>query len=126
MSYHGKEVEVVLTGEAKDFFERLKTTIEKDSINAKHFQKTLFRSIKEKIILLREDPSYGIQVPKNLIPEEYILAYDADNLWKVNLSGYWRMIYTIKGKEVKVIAVVIDIFDHQDYNKKFKYRKHKF
>jgi Txe/YoeB family toxin of Txe-Axe toxin-antitoxin module len=126
MSYHGKEVDVVLTGEAKDFFERLKATIEKDSAKTRHFQKTLFRSINEEITLLREDPSYGIQVPKNLIPEEYILAYDADNLWKVNLSGYWRTIYTVNGKEVKVIAVVIDIFDHRDYNKKFKYRKRKF
>ncbi len=123
MSYHGKEVEVVLAGEAKDFFEKLKATIEKDSEKTKHFQKMLFRSIKEKIILLKNDPSYGIQVPKNLIPEEYILAYDADNLWKVNLSGYWRMIYIIKGQEVKIIAVVIDIFNHKDYNKKFKYRK---
>ena len=118
MSYHGKEVEVVITGEAKDFYEKLSRDMRKSKFNM-----MLWNSIKEKIDLLKNDPSYGIQVPKDRIPKEYVLAYGADNLWKINLAGHWRMIYTIKGKEVKIIALVMDIFDHKEYDKKFKYRK---
>lgn len=125
MTYHGKDVEVVLTGEAKDFFEKLKILVADETSRGREssFHNMLLNSIKQKIFLLREDPSYGTQIPKNKIPKEYVLAYDVDNLWKINLSGGWRMIYTIRGKEVKVIALVMDIFTHEDYNKKFQYRK---
>jgi hypothetical protein len=61
-------------------------------------------------------------VPKDKIPKEYVREYDVNNLWKVNLSGAWRMIYTIRGSEVDIVALVLDILDHKRYNKKFKYK----
>lgn len=33
------------------------------------------------------------------------------------------MIYTLRGSEVEIIALVLDIIDHKDYDKKFGYRK---
>jgi hypothetical protein len=45
------------------------------------------------------------------------------NLWKVNLTGYWRMLYTIKGDEVEIICYVLDICDHKRYDRIFGYRK---
>ena len=38
----------------------------------------------------------GIQIPKRLIPKEYIKKYDVKNLWKYNLPDAWRLIYSIK------------------------------
>jgi hypothetical protein len=46
-----------------------------------------------------------------------------NNLWKCNLSGAWRMIYTLKGTEVEIFAIVLDIFSHKKYEKKFNYKK---
>ena len=43
--------------------------------------------------------------PKNLIPKDY----DVQNLWRVELSGYWRMLYTIKGDQIEIICFVLDI-----------------
>lgn len=64
-----------------------------------------------------------MHIEKRKIPTEYIREYDVNNLWKVNLSGAWRMIYTIRGSEVDIIALILDLMDHKEYNKKFGYKK---
>ncbi|MEK6817048.1 MAG: hypothetical protein AABY09_05515 [Nanoarchaeota archaeon] len=51
------------------------------------------------------------------------MNYEVNNLWKADLSGAWRMIYTLRGSEVDIISLVLDIFGHMDYEKKFNYRK---
>ena len=80
-------------------------------------------SIKQKIEILKANPEYGIHIPKDRIPKEYVRDYDVNNLWKVNLSGAWRMIYTIRGSEVEIISLILDIMNHRDYKKKFGYNK---
>jgi hypothetical protein len=84
---------------------------------------TLLNSIKQKIDLLKDNPSYGVHIQKNRIPKEYLSNYDVNNLWKINLSGAWRMIYTIRGTQVEIISLILDIMNHKDYDKKFGYRK---
>ena len=39
------------------------------------------------------------------------------------LTGYWRMLYTIKGDQIEIICFVLDILDHKSYDKIFGYRK---
>ena len=51
------------------------------------------------------------------------MLYEVSNLWKVNLSKSWRMIYTIRGSSVEIVSFVLDIIDHKTYEKKFRYRK---
>jgi len=84
---------------------------------------TLLNSIKQKIDILKANPEYGTHISKDRIPKEYIIKYDVNNLWKVDLSGAWRMIYTIRGNEVEIISLILDIMNHKDYEKKFGYRK---
>jgi len=33
------------------------------------------------------------------------------------------MLYTIKGNDVQIICFILDILDHNDYDKKFGYKK---
>ncbi len=33
------------------------------------------------------------------------------------------MLYTVKDKEIEIIAFILDIVNHKDYNKKFGYKK---
>ncbi|HIH24435.1 TPA: hypothetical protein HA251_05350 [Candidatus Woesearchaeota archaeon] len=77
------------------------------------------RSINEKIVLLATNPLTGTKIQRQLIPGEY----NVDNLWKIDLAGYWRMLYTLNTGEVEILAIVLDIMDHPDYDKKFGYRK---
>lgn len=83
----------------------------------------LLRSIKQKTEFVKANPFYGDSVPKELIPKEYVIKYNAKNLWRVELTNYWRMLYTIKGDQVEIVCFVLDIIDHDKYNKKFGYKK---
>jgi hypothetical protein len=65
---------------------------------------------------------YGAPVPKRLIPKEYLSKYHVQNLYRVELPFFWRMLYTLRDNKVEVIAFVLDIVDHKDYNKKFRYK----
>ncbi len=125
MNFKGKQVKVIITGNAKEEFEKLNEVvgdeIAKGTTGSDH--QTLFNSIRQKIELLKENPQYGIHLSKDKIPKEYVSKYDVNNLWKANLSGAWRMIYTIRGSEVEIVSLILDIFDHKKYEKKFGYKK---
>lgn len=125
MMFKGKPTKVIITGDAREEFDDLNKVVGdeiKKGITSSDHQ-TLLNSIKQKIEILRDNPEYGIHIPKDRIPKEYIKDFDVNNLWKVNLSGAWRMIYTIRGSEVEIISLILDIMNHKDYEKKFKYKK---
>ena len=60
----------------------------------------------------------GNNIPKKLIPK----TYDVPNLWRIELSNFWRMLYTIKGDRIEIICFILNIVDHKKYNKIFGYR----
>lgn len=123
--FKGKPTKVIITGAAKEEFNDLNKVVGdeiKKGITSSDHQ-TLLNSIKQKIELLRDNPEYGFHIQKDRIPKEYVRDYDVNNLWKVNLSGAWRMIYTIRGGEVEIISLILDLLNHKDYDKKFKYKK---
>lgn len=86
------------------------------------FHQTLLRSINRVKDLLKKNPFAGNQIPKRQIPKNYIRKYDADNVWRIEIANRWRLIYTITGNEVEIIAFVMSIFDHREYDKAFGYK----
>ena len=56
-----------------------------------------------------------------MIPKEYKQRYGINNLWKYNLPNAWRLVYSITGNEVEIIAILLEWFDHKDYERRFKY-----
>lgn len=123
--FKGKPTKVIITGEAKEELESLNKVVGEEIANGitSSDHQTLLNSIKQKVDFLKDNPEYGVHIPKNRIPKEYVIGYDVKNLWKVNLSRAWRMIYTIRGSDVEIISLILDIMNHKDYNKKFGYRK---
>lgn len=120
-----KPVRVILLDEAYSEYKKLNEIvgqqIKEGKDNTDEMQ--LLRSIKQKIEFIKANPFYGDNIPKALISKEYIIKYNAKNLWRVELTNYWRMLYTIKGDQVEIICFVLDIISHKDYDKKFGYRK---
>ena len=81
-------------------------------------KKSIIRAIRD----LRQNAFAGIQVPKRLIPKEYIRKYGINNLWKYDLPRGWRLLYTITSEnEVELISAILEWFDHKDYERKFRY-----
>ena len=48
----------------------------------------LLKAIKQKTELIKENPMYGANIPKKLIPNNL----DVSNLFREELTGYWRML----------------------------------
>lgn len=110
-----KETKVILQGEAKKSFEELNLIVveqTKKRINAS-FEMGLLKSIKDKIKILKLNPFYGNPINKKLIPK----SLNAPSLWRIELANYWRMLYTIRGDDVRIVCFVLEICDHKKYNK---------
>lgn len=123
--FKGKPVNIIISRDANEEIEQLKREVRSELLKGKQksTNQILLSSIIQKIELLKNNPEYGIHIPKDRIPKEYINRYSVNNLWKINLSGAWRLIYTIRGSEIEIIALVLDIINHKKYDKKFGYRK---
>ena len=82
----------------------------------------LKKSIKQAVQNLKENAFCGIQVPKRLIPKEYIKKWGITNLWKYDLPKGWRLMYTVTSdNEVELISAILEWCDHKEYERRFKY-----
>ena len=68
-----------------------------------------------------KDHLVGRQVKKKLIPKSLIREYKIKNLWIYNLRKNWRLIYSIDGDEVELIAIILDWMNHKEYERLFKF-----
>lgn len=116
-----KPVRIIFLGDAKEAYDKLILAVEAQTKsreeNTEDMQ--LLRSINQKSEFIRQDPFYGDNIPKRLIPK----GYNVSNLWRVQLCNFWRMLYTIKGGRIEIICFIVDIMSHKDYDKKFGYKK---
>ncbi len=97
-----------------------------DSKVKKAFDKIEDRDLKKQLMKafdnLIENVFCGIQIPKRLIPKDYIKRFGhLNNLWKYNLPGAWRLIYTIDKDKVNILSVILEWIDHKTYERRFKY-----
>lgn len=84
----------------------------------------IFKAINEKPEIIKSNYHYGDPIAKKLIPEEYKVKYGISNLFRVELPQFWRILYTLTNgdSENEIIAFVLDIINHKNYNKKFGYK----
>lgn len=118
-----KSVRVILKNDAKESFEKINKIAGEQSKKKKEnsFEMQLIKSIKKKVDLIKENPFYGDNIKKSQIPKKY--KDKVQNLFRVELNNFWRMLYTLRGDEVEVICFVLEICDHKEYNKIFGYKK---
>jgi hypothetical protein len=114
-----KNVRIVLSTEAREVFEYLNR-----EANTSKIERSILNAVKQKSDLIKTNPHFGDPIKKSLIPKEYINKYGVTNLFRVELPNFWRMLYTLtKGETIiEIIAFVLDLIDHKEYNKKFGYK----
>ncbi len=119
-----KDIWVKFTEEVYKGYTDLQNTVieERKKGIENSFNMQLLRAIDREVDNLKIDPQRGIHIPHRNIPKEIYSKYGADNFWKINLPDYWRMVYTITGNKVEIIALVLEILDHKRYSKLFEYR----
>lgn len=112
---------VRLIGQALEEYNLLKEVVEQENAKgvASSENITLLRSIDQKIDWLKENPLVGEVVKKKDIPKEL----DVDNLFKLRVAQYWRMLYTIRRQEIEIFCFILVIESHPDYDKRFKKKR---
>ena len=119
-----KPVSIELIGDAKEAYERLNRMIGEQKNKGKTTSEEikLWKGIQRSFDLIQENPFYGRNAKKKQIPIYYLDKYDIKNLFIVDLPLFWRMIYSLESDKIEIIAFVLDIFNHKDYNKRFGFK----
>ena len=121
-----KLIKLSYIGDAKDAYLKLNKIIkeEQDKGITDSENQRLLKSLKNKEELLKLNPDYGDHIPRKYIKKETIEKYGTDSLWRIEIYNYWRAIYTLRGTEVEVLALILDVLNHDNYNKLFhNYKK---
>ena len=116
----GKSVKIILSPEAKEAYKHL--IFESQNSKVEH---SILTALDKKFELVKSNPHYGYPISKNiLVHTEYPVESGVNNLFRVELPNYWRMLYTLKNdeSETNITCVVLDVIDHKEYNKMFGYR----
>ncbi len=119
-----KKVEIIFDEEAYKEYVKLKELVKEGRISKKKpTYNQLLNSIDKNLNNIKINPYHGDLIPKKYITKEIIKKYGTDKILRVELIGYWRLLYTLIGDEIKIIAFILDYMNHDQYNKLFRYRK---
>ena len=119
-----KKVTVRFDSDAYSEFVKLKNLVLKNSHSTKKpTYQQLLSSIEKVITILKENPFYGNLVPRKYLSQKIVMYYGTDKILRVELVGYWRLLYTLVGEEVEIITLILDFMCHDDYNNIFGYKK---
>lgn len=96
--------------------------LEEDFHKLQNSNKSLFRQITVALNNIKSNAFCSTNIPKRLIPKEW---KKYSNLWKYDLSGRWRLFYTVAPPDAQggilVLAIVLDWMSHKDYERLFGY-----
>ncbi len=123
MDLKDKQKVVKLIGAAESAFAKLEEevhTIEAQGKTPAKEDMQLFKSIERSLNLLKANPFSGDSVAHKLWPKGF---EHLPNLFRMELSQFWRLLYYVTGDEVRIVSVVFEICDHEHYDKIFGYEK---
>lgn len=113
--FNGKEIRIFVKGQAKDSLIELKKRNDKEA-------RSILNSFERVKNILKQNPQYGEPIAKYLIPE-LLRKQGIKNLYRAELSNFWRMLYTLEGNQIEIFVFILTITDHPAYNKLFGYKK---
>ncbi len=112
--FFGKEVKILLKGVAKEEYSNLQTSSDKE-LNS------VSNSVERVKEVLHQNPQHGDPIKKKLIPAVF-LQIGIQNLYRVELANFWRLLYTLESNEKEIFVFILKICDHEEYNKLFGYK----
>jgi hypothetical protein len=109
---------IILSDEFAKEFSKVQQKASKGNGEAEY----VVRMIDRGIARLYSNHEAGQQIKRKLWPKVYIDRHDINNLWRLHLDSSWRMIYTLRGPDVEIVALILEVMDHKSYEKRFGYR----
>jgi aromatic ring-opening dioxygenase LigB subunit len=119
-----KEIVVQWDSDAyKEFTELQQAVASGKHAKKKPTYEQLLSSINNAVKNLKANPYFGDLVPRKYLNKKLIAEYGTDKIFRIELVGFWRMLYTVVGEETRIIAFILEYMDHERYNNVFGYRK---
>ena len=84
-------------------------------------QSVMYKEINEALDLLKKDYSRGDKIPIDRWPKKYIKEHQIHTLFRYKLRSGWRLVYTVSGTKYEKACVILEAFDHKQYEKRFGY-----
>jgi len=121
-----RRVSIEIIGDAEKAYDKLNKIVGQQRAEGKtnSDEIKLWNGIQRSFDRITENPFYGENAKKKLIPKYYIEKYGVNNLFIVDLPFFWRLVYTLESDKIEIVAFVLDIFTHKDYNKRFGFKGH--
>jgi hypothetical protein len=115
-----KKVRIVFSPEAEQVYRYLNERAPESKI-----ERSILNALNKKIELVKQNVHYGIPINKKLIPKEFKEKYGIKNMFRVELPDFWRMLYSLTNDDskIEIIAFVLDISPHPEYDQKMGYQK---
>jgi aromatic ring-opening dioxygenase LigB subunit len=107
----------------KEFTHLQEAVIEGQKSKKQPSYEQLLSSINNAIQNLKSNAFYGDLIPRKYLSKKIIDKYGTDKIFRIELVGYWRLLYTVVGDEAQIIAFILEYMDHPSYDKLFGYRK---
>ncbi len=106
----------------KVFFISEKTKREYEDLkNGNDSDRQLYKYLTRAINDLSVNPFIGVRFQKNIIIPVKYKKIGVERILKYDLPKGWRMIYSIVNEDIEIYAVIIEWFDHKNYENRFNY-----
>jgi len=84
-------------------------------------QNNIYKEINEVLDLLKKDYARGDKIPRDRWPKKYVKEHQIHTLFRYKLRSGWRLVYTISGTKYEKACIILEAFDHKQYDKRFGY-----
>jgi Txe/YoeB family toxin of Txe-Axe toxin-antitoxin module len=95
-----------------DFLDALKILSDNDPIKQR-----VDRVIDE----MKQDKNLGDYVKRKPWPSKYVKRHEVTNLYRLEIGGNHRLIYTIRGRKEDKVYQLLDLLTHKEYDRVFGY-----
>ena len=119
-----KEIIVKFDRDAYEEYRKLQEAVKEGrKAKKKPTYEQLLSSINNAVRNIKINYNYGDLIPRKYLTKKTIERYGTDKIFRVELVGFWRLLYTLIGEEARIIAFILEYMDHESYDKIFRYRK---
>ncbi len=73
--------------------------------------------VNQVIEAMKQDENLGDYIKKKHWPDKYVKAHEVTNLYRREISGNHRLIYTIRGRKEDKIYQLLDLLTHKEYDR---------
>jgi hypothetical protein len=100
---------IVVHPAAQESFDILR----KDAARGRQPAQAIWKAFQAVVAHIKIDGQWGEVIPPRAIPRQYAIGFGVSNLYCVDLPAFHRLFYTIRDRDVIVLALV----SHREYDR---------